>query len=140
MRYLLTRQVHDILAFPYQLLKFICARPVISQQASFVPPHRKMVDEHGARLGFVCMRFEAALEEFQHGGEVLVQVAHLPSHGTDELGLIGREIGQLLCSLRMKDLEQECLAHDEGRAIPIDVPHKLVAQVSVHCDDSRSSE
>lgn len=102
---LLSRKLADICAFPYELLKLVRARAMVSQQAPLVPSHGQVVDEESARRGLIGSRVKGALEGLEQVVHILVEIFDLASRGTDELCLVWREVGEVLCPLGVLDLE-----------------------------------
>ena len=93
-----------------------------------------MVDQQGAGGGLVVRRHEGALEGLQQPGDVLVEVADLPGDGPDYLGLIGRQVRQVLGSLGMLDLRNVNIAYRDVGDLPYAVvlSYELVPQIAIH--------
>ena len=61
---------------------------MVSEQASLIPAHAKMIDEDGTCSGWFRRGVEGALEGSKNIRDVLVEVTYLARRFSDELGLI----------------------------------------------------
>ena len=77
---------------------------MVGKQTSLVPAHAEVVDEEAAGGSGVLGGIEGAFEGRPEGRDVFVEVAHFPSDGADELGLVGREVWEGLGAFSVLDL------------------------------------
>lgn len=100
----LAGEIEDIGAVPDELLELVGACPMVGQEAALVSPDGQVVDEEGACRGLLDRGVKGALERLQQAGHVPVQVADFACYGPDQLGLVWREMREVLCSFGVLNL------------------------------------
>lgn len=78
---------------------------MVGQEAALIATHAEVVDEESACSGRFLRRIEGTAEGFKEGVDFAVELTDFAYYGANKFGLVGRELGQCLCSLRMLHLD-----------------------------------
>lgn len=100
----LAGKIEDIGAVPHKFFELVGACPMVGQEAALVSSDGQVVDEKGACRGLLDRGVKGALKRLQQAGHVPVQVADFAGYGPDQLGLVWREMREVLCSFGVLNL------------------------------------